>query len=195
MGGRFTSISDTNLRSADMILKREKEARTEACARLLMEHQRDLFRFIFCVVHSIPDAEDVLQQTAATIWEKFDEFDPHSNFPAWARTIARFKLLEFLRQKSQERLVFSDTLIALLAEERILARDEHQASLEALATCRKKLPQADQRLLQLCYDGTRTIQEAAGLVNRPVGSVYDSLSRIRRALYACVTRTLTRESC
>jgi RNA polymerase sigma-70 factor (ECF subfamily) len=171
----------------------EVESQADVCARLLMEHQRDLFRFIFSIVHSIPDAEDVLQQTAATIWEKFGDYEPCTNFAAWARSIARYKVLEFARRKNRERLVFSEPLMELLAEQPVAGVHEQQASLDALARCRKKLPQNDQQLLSLCYDGTRTIQDAARAVNRPVGSVYDSLTRIRRALYACVTRTLSSE--
>jgi RNA polymerase sigma-70 factor (ECF subfamily) len=89
--------------------------------------------------------------------------------------------------------MFSETLIELLADQPVARASQQEASLDALANCRQKLPASDQRLLSLCYDGTRTIQDAAQIVGRPVGSVYDSLTRIRRALYACVTRTLARE--
>jgi RNA polymerase sigma-70 factor (ECF subfamily) len=163
----------------------------DSFAKLLEENQRDLFRVIFCIVHSLPDAEDVFQQTSVAMWEKFDDFQPGTNFLAWARSIARFKALAFLRSKGRERICFSEELIEQIAAQDALPPAVDEAALLALASCQKKLSSSDQKLLSLCYGGSYTIYEAAESIGRPVGSVYVSLTRIRRALYGCIQRSLS----
>jgi RNA polymerase sigma-70 factor (ECF subfamily) len=158
--------------------------------QLLTQHKSQLFRFIFAMVHSLPDAEDVFQQAAITMWDKFVEFEPGSDFYAWACSVARFKSLDHLKAKGRQRLLFSEELLASVAQHDHWHPETQHAKLLALASCRNKLSSRDQQLLAACYGGQGNIRTAAEGVGRPVGSVYDSLSRIRRALYACIERTI-----
>jgi RNA polymerase sigma-70 factor, ECF subfamily len=65
--------------------------------------------------------------------------------------------------------------------------------LRALASCKEKLPENDRQLVELCYGRCETIREAAQQVGRPLGAVYESLWRIRRALHTCIQKTMARE--
>lgn len=160
---------------------------------LLTRYKGPLFRFVFSLVHSMPDAEDVFQQTAITLWDKFDDYEPGTDFFAWACSIARYKAMNYFQSKGRERLHFSEVLINQLATHDKWQTDMHDARLKALAACRRKLSERDQQLLADCYSGQGTIAEVSKRLGRPVGSVYDSLSRIRRLLYACIKRTLANE--
>lgn len=168
-------------------------SRDEEYVELLTRHRSQLFRLIFAMVHSLPDAEDIFQQAAITMWDKFGEFEAGSDFYAWASSIARYKSLDHLKARGRQRLVFSDALLDLVAQHDQWQPETQQAKLRALANCRNKLSTKDQQLLAICYGGQESIRESAESVGRPVGSVYDSLSRIRRALYACIERTLASE--
>jgi RNA polymerase sigma-70 factor, ECF subfamily len=170
-----------------------RRERDDQYVEMLTRHKSQLFRFIFAMVHSLPDAEDVFQQTAITMWDKFDEFQSGTDFYAWACSIARFKTLDFFKAKGRQRLHFSNELIEEIAQRNRWQPEVQQAKLRALASCRGKLSKNDQKLLAACYGEQKNIREAAQIMGRPVGSVYDSLSRIRRALYLCIKRTLTGE--
>lgn len=171
----------------------QREQRDALFVGLLNEHRGRVFRYIYCLVRSMPDAEDVFQQTAVTLWDKFEDFVAGTNFCTWACSIARFKALKFLESKGRQRLVFSEELMNEMVQNDDCLPEMHCARLSALASCRTKLSDADQRLLSTCYGSERSILEAATKIGRPVGSVYDSLSRIRRVLYACIERVLARE--
>jgi RNA polymerase sigma-70 factor, ECF subfamily len=171
----------------------DRPTREDEFIALLTQHKHQLFNLIFCMVQNLPDTEDVFQQTTMALWNKFDEFQIGTDFGAWASRVARYRALNFIRSKRRERVLFSEGLIAQLAECRFDSAEAQDARLRALATCREKLSQADQMLLSICYGRKGTIREAAKLIGRPVGSVYDSLSRIRSALYDCIARTLSRE--
>jgi RNA polymerase sigma-70 factor, ECF subfamily len=171
-----------------------RAASDEVFAQLLTQHSSQLFRLIFCMVHSLQDTEDLLQQATLAMWDKFGDFQPGTDFAAWGAQIARHKALNFLSSRGRQRLCFSQELVEELAQHEEPANDCQEARLKALASCRGKLSPDDQQLLARCYGGGGSIREAAKQIGRPVGSVYGSLSRIRHALLACIQRTLRSEA-
>ena len=171
----------------------QKSNRDDELVRLLTTHKRQLFGLIFALVHSVADAEDVFQQTCLVMWEKFDQFEPETDFVAWAGSIARFKAIDMLRARKRQRVQFSPTLLEQLAEQSQSRPEHYEARAEALEGCKEKLSSRDRQTLQACYEQGTTIKQAAAKLKRPVGSVYDSLSRIRRALLACIEHTLEKK--
>ena len=161
--------------------------------RLLTTHKRQLFGFVYGMVHTIVDAEDVFQQVSLVLWEKFDQFQPDTDFVAWATSIARFKAIDFLRAKQRERSHFSEGIIDQLADREIERSRQVEPRAQALELCREKLSEGDQQTLRACYEQGISIKQAAADLDRPVGSVYGSLTRIRRILWKCIERTVARE--
>src|SRR5262245_2939914 len=83
--------------------------------RLFLRHQNDLLRYILPLVGGLDDAQDVLQETAAALWRKFDRFDPRQPFLAWARQFARNEVL--MHHRRRRRYTFlTDELIDELAD-------------------------------------------------------------------------------
>jgi RNA polymerase sigma-70 factor (ECF subfamily) len=160
---------------------------------LLTLHQRRLYGFIYTLVPNPADAEDLLQQTSLVLWQKFAEFDLDRSFPAWACGIAHFLVLNHLREKRRSRIVFSDELIARLAETRQNREEANLADPVALAGCIEALSESDRKLIGLCYTTKHNIKSAAAALGRPVTSVYMSLVRVRRLLMDCVRRTNAEE--
>ena len=60
-----------------------------AFVRLLLEHQGALLRYILPLVGNLDDAQDVLQQTALALWQKFGQYDPSLPFLPFAATCLR----------------------------------------------------------------------------------------------------------
>jgi RNA polymerase sigma-70 factor (ECF subfamily) len=143
----------------------------------------------------MPDAEDVFQQTSVALWENYDQFTPGTNFGAWATSVARHRVAQFIRCKQRDRhSYFPDDVIDELAACPFAPPDVQEARLKALGECRKRLPAADQRLIALCYGGAGSIRDAANQIGRPVQTVYCSLTRIRARLRECIERRLAREA-
>lgn len=165
----------------------------EIFAELLARHRSQIFRLIFCMVHRLEDAEDVFQHAAMTMWEKFDTYQPNTNFAAWAATIARYKALDLLEAHGRAKVCPSTELVQQLARHEEPAAEYREARLGALADCRQRLAKPDQLLLRECYAGSESIAIAAGKMGRSPQSVYVSLRRIRRMLFECIQRKLATE--
>ena len=154
---------------------------------LYSRNQARLFRYVAALVPNLQDAEDVLSETAVTLWQEFHKFEPETNFLAWARRIAHFRVLDHYRHRS--RRLPEDILRSLVAE---MDRREAEADprLSFLSECRQGLSPSDQDILEQRYMDKLQVQELAGRLGRPVNSVSKSLGRIRRALLECIRRKM-----
>lgn len=164
-------------------------------AERLRPDQTRLYGYIHSLVRDLNDADDLFQQTTLVLWKKFGDFDRSRSFFAWACGIARLEVANFLRSRGRQKLYFSDDLNLLLIEaQEEMSNDELEDRRDALANCVEKLRQPDRDLLAECYGDTAGVNEAAGRRGRSSQSVYNSLRRIRRALFECVARVLGQET-
>lgn len=161
--------------------------------RAFATHEPAIRAFIRGLLPTRADADDVMQETAIVLWEKFEELRPGSDFRPWAFGIARFKVLAWLRDRRRDRLVLSEEAVALLADE--TARDEPRLARQraALEHCAGKLVPDQRALLFAAYQPDSRIQQLASTSGRTVAGFYQWLHRTRRLLLDCVRRELRRE--
>jgi RNA polymerase sigma-70 factor (ECF subfamily) len=164
-------------------------------ARRLRQNQTRLYGYIHALVRDLNDADDLYQQTALILWKKFAAFDATRSFFAWACGVARLEVANFLRTRARRRLYFSDDLSLLLLEaQEEMSNQELEDRRDALARCVEKLRPRDRELLAECYRDPAGVNGAADRLGRFSQSVYNSLRRIRRALFECIARALATES-
>ncbi len=137
------------------------------------------------------DVEEVLQQTAVALWEKFDEFDPQQEFLPWATRFAYFQVLNFRKELARTRLVYSEEVMKSLAETRAELSEELEERRAALRHCLAKLKTEDRSLLERRYAESLTVKSLAEESGRTVKSLYRRLDRIRELIATCIERDTT----
>jgi RNA polymerase sigma-70 factor, ECF subfamily len=166
--------------------------RSEEFAQLLSRCEKQLFSYILALVWNVQDAEDLYQQTAMTLWSKFDSFQPGTDFPRWAFATARLLTSNFQRTQRRHKEFLTPDLAATLADKQAaLPADACDAMGDALVKCMDRLSQPDRHLVQLCYGEEQSIKEIADRIGRPAQSTYNSLFRIRRALFDCIRQAIS----
>jgi RNA polymerase sigma-70 factor (ECF subfamily) len=154
--------------------------------------QARLYGYIHSLIPDINDTDDLYQQTALVLWNKFGQFDRSRDFFAWACGVARGEVANFARHRARQRLYLAADINLLLVEAHAEFADaERDDRRVALSLCVGKLPAPDRDLLAECYREPDGVFDAAGRRHRSIHSVYNSLRRIRKALYDCVNRTMT----
>jgi RNA polymerase sigma-70 factor (ECF subfamily) len=165
----------------------------DAFARELTRHQARLRGLIRCLLFNRQDVEDVWQDTNVLLLRKAADFRPGTDFWAWSSQVARYQVLTHCKKLKRDRLVFSDELLATLAEDlgnRGAEIDDRRTALDA---CLTKLPAPQRQLLELRYGPKSSIEEIAVSLERSAGSIRQTLFRIREALLACIERRLVTE--
>lgn len=166
-------------------------ATVEEVQRLFLRHAGVLRGFILGLLPDHNRAEDVFQELFLTITRKAGEFCSGTNFLAWARSIARLKVLEQLRaQQNVPHALDPETLeVLLLAAEE--AEDRWDERREALAHCLKQLAPRAREILELRYsDDFLPPPAIAARLSWSVNAVHVALSRARRFLQECTRRRL-----
>jgi RNA polymerase sigma-70 factor (ECF subfamily) len=172
------------------------ESRAAEFAALVTRHQGQLYGYVYALVQNSADADDLVQRTVLTLWRRFDQFEPDTDFAAWAWKTARYEVFNFLKTKNRSPLRFSDALVSQLAN-RAGSTDPDRGQADraaALASCVEALPPTDRQLVLDRYQGDQQVQGLAAQLGRSTQSVSNSLARIRRALFQCIQRRLAQES-
>lgn len=164
--------------------------------RLLMQHRSALYGFIFACVHNHADAEDIFQNVSVAVTESIDRLTHEAGFLAWAREIARRRVLAHRRSVRREHPVAPE-FIQRLAEAADRVEHMRPAGVEraALTACLESLPPESRRLIVMRYDGSAlSAEDLAGRFGRSVQAIYAMIKRIKAALRECVERRLALEA-
>jgi RNA polymerase sigma-70 factor (ECF subfamily) len=169
-------------------------ADTEAYLRLLTQHDRWLATYVYSLVASATDAQDILQEVKVTMWKQFSKFEPGTNFRAWARKIATNQILNYRRAvKKLPNTQLEEEFIEAVAAEIDRRADVLDLKTDALRICLRKLPEAHRKIVVWRYYEDWGVEEIAAKSERTVEAVYRLLSRIRTVLNECVSRQLTQQ--
>jgi len=160
-------------------------------AQELAAAQRTLYAYIFSIVPSRFDADDLLQNTNKTVLRKGSEAAEVRHFLAWAKQVAYYEILAWKKTKARDRHLFlhqpllNQSLINQPdhAEENVL---QNAQELTALDQCKKELKAADQAILSKRYEQGMKASDIAACTGRNENSIRQQLFRIRNRLLKCI---------
>lgn len=160
---------------------------------LLTSSQSSVYAYICSLVFDSNVATDLLQETNLTLWRKRAEFEPGTNFAAWAYRVAYFKVLSYRRNLSRDMHLFDDELLDYLAERQSVRMEVGDRRHEALRGCMKKLSEPHRKLVQERYMTGGSVQVLAEKHGRTTAVISQTLYRIRCALLECIGAKLSME--
>ncbi len=160
---------------------------------LLISHYYQIHGFILTMVPNRTDAEDILQNTVMQMWERFEDFQPGTNFQAWALTLAKYQVLTHRKKNQRSKIRFSENTLDLLAEESVWVSQQVNDRHEALQICMKKLTSKDRDLLNLKFNSSYSVKQLAHKMEVSINVIYRQLSRVKGLLLDCIDRTLAQQ--
>jgi RNA polymerase sigma-70 factor, ECF subfamily len=157
---------------------------------LLMANQLRLYAFIRAQVLSLDDAEEVLQQTSAILWEKYSTLQDEEDFARLACKVARLVVLKHFRNTNRIKPLLSEIASEALLENLTAQSLTIDARQEALTECLKELPPRGRRLVSQVYLEGDSVKNIAARLGRSAPSIYRALDQIRLALFHCIQKRL-----
>jgi RNA polymerase sigma-70 factor (ECF subfamily) len=153
---------------------------------LFLRSEREVFRYVSALVPNVSDAEDIVQQTAVALWERFDAYDPAQPFTPWACRFALNKARQWIERHQRWRALLDNGLAEELARRGEELRPEIESRLRRLEGCVGLLPDDQRNLVEGYYYRREEIDQLAARTGRTAASTYKALQRIRQTLQACV---------
>jgi len=169
------------------------DSRHEMFLRLYAAHEPALRAFVRSLVPMVADANDVMQEVAVVLWQKFGEYATSEDFRRWAFGVARFKVLAWHRDRMRDRHIFGTDLTELLATEAEIDASRLERQREALRLCLEKLPADQRQLVDTAYAPGSRIEELARRTGQTAMALYKRLHRIRMALVECTRHVMLKE--
>jgi RNA polymerase sigma-70 factor (ECF subfamily) len=158
---------------------------------LFTKCQTRIQAFIRTLVHDSAQADDVFQSTSLVLWRSFATFRRDAEFLPWALGTARHQVLVHWRTQRRDRHVFSEALLADLADSTAAAVETAEARMAALEACIATLSDRQRELIRLFYGENQAAGAIASRWGRTVHAVYKALKVMRKALLDCVTKKLS----
>ena len=164
----------------------DKQTARRRFLSLFLRSEREVFRYVAVLVPNVADAEDIVQETALALWEKFDAYDPNQPFTPWACRFALNKARQWIERHQRWQALLESGLAEELARRREELRPELEGRLKHLEGCLKRLPDEQRSLVEGYYYRRDTIEKLAAGSSRTVAATYKTLQRVRQALQACI---------
>ena len=176
----------------DSELTRLRSGDVEAAAALMERYQHRLYRYLLRLVHQPDAAEDLFQQTWVRVMERIASYNPELKFDGWLFALAHNLAVDYLRRYRPESLdeplpsgdLRSEVIAgsARSALEQLLERERAGGLAEAVA----ELPFSFREVLTLRFEEEMQLEEIAGVLALPLGTVktrlHRALKHLRRTL-------------
>jgi RNA polymerase sigma-70 factor, ECF subfamily len=168
------------------------DLRAQKFVSLLTSHQGKIYAYILSLVVNYSDADDIMQEASSMMWHKFGEFEPGTDFLAWAVTIAYYRVLEFRRHKKRRsQIQLSERLVAELHKNASKTMKDISVYNEHLRRCIHKLRTRDIELVRLRYWEDLDVKAISARIGRTSRNIYYELSRIQELLLRCIRRSIS----
>lgn len=161
----------------------------EEFARLFLEVERDLYRYVCALLPRPQDVQDVLQETALALWQCFDAYDPSRSFLPWALRFALNKARQHARREGRLSLLLRDDVLAeKIAREQESNRSACEDQCHRLRDCLSKLPPRQAGIVRAYYWNQESAETVASKESCSLDAFYKRLQRTRLLLMDCIQR-------
>jgi len=145
-------------------------------ARLVADHHRVLYRYAYRLTGSIPDAEDLTQQTFLVTQQKVGQLRDATKVRSWLFSVLRSCFLKSRRKKSP--LPLASLEADVQAPDELLPHTD-EIDRERIQAAINELPDDFRLVLVMFYFQECSYKEIAEELDTPMGTVMSRLSRAK----------------
>lgn len=162
-----------------------------AAFRLLYERTRPgLHNMVVRLVDDEDEAHEIVQLSFVKAWQKLHELRDHAAFSGWLRRVATNVLRDHWRRTNRFEELPGDDAIGALQDDSPGAADilVERERMDHLSDAVAQLPPMFRLPVVLHYLDDRSVEEVAGILDVPRGTVLSRLSRARVRLRDALLR-------
>jgi len=147
--------------------------------------------FIGSAIPDFHEAEDMLQEVAVVVAEKFSDYDRERPFIGWAIGIAKHKIIDHgRRKKTQANILVDSEVLAHVADAYEEMDGQFERMKPALDLCIKALQGRSRHLFEMRYKSEFTPKQIANKLGQSTNAIYIQLHRVRDSLGKCIRKRL-----
>lgn len=166
----------------------------DTIVKVLVAGRGKMIAYILTLTQDLHASEDVYQTVLMRALRDCDKIDGPEHLMNWARRVARNATIDGLKSAGRHAVSLDTDVLAMLESDwERLDADAPTAMSEVLGDCLEELSPQARELVRLRFAEDLTVKQVADRVDRPLSSVYVSMSRIYKKLSRCVEGKLAEE--
>ncbi|MBQ7345581.1 MAG: RNA polymerase sigma factor [Oscillospiraceae bacterium] len=169
-------MSDKDSHQYERSLKGDDDALVE----LVYTYSDALIRFVYCYVQDAATAEDIMEDTIATLIMKNKRSIDGDKLHGYLYKIARNKAIDHLRKR--RRLVPLEDVENVLTSGDLETDHFRRARNETVYVCMQGLPEQYREILHLTYFEGFSPQEISQILHKSIKQIYNLHDRAKRTL-------------
>jgi RNA polymerase sigma-70 factor (ECF subfamily) len=176
------STESEQIASDEMLLKSVAVGDKAAMHIIFARHRTRVLRFIQRTVRNPGIAEDLVSQVFLDVWRSANKFESRSRVSTWLISIARFKAINSLRERTCENI--DQDVVREIAD----AGDTPEVALDRketngiLLACINNLSPAHREIIDLIYYREKSVGEVSEIVGIPHATVKSRIFYARKQL-------------
>ena len=161
---------------------------------LLTAHQGVIQAYLNTLLPGDSEVSDIVQKANLVLWNKRNNFEPGTNFKAWALSIAYWEARAWMTTRKRKGwLIYNEDLVDAVTERFVSgagSKLEPSESVDALRLCLAKLRESDRLAIMNHYQHDKSIAECSEVLGRSREAIKSTLFRSRAALKRCIRSQL-----
>jgi len=154
----------------------------------LLQRRRLVFGFIYALTRDVEATEEIFQDVSLAVLEESARETEVPRFLAWVCQVARHRVSDYYRKRSQQEPVSSHMAeaVALVFEHNEESPEEAARRIRGLLECVENLPARQREIIELRYRHRKPIGQVASNVGWKADAVKVALAKIRKSLLECL---------
>lgn len=169
--------------------------RSELYQEVMARYQKKLYSYIYRLVGSREETEDILQNVFLKVYKNLKKFDCRKKFSSWIYRIAHNEAVNFLKRRNRKHFVSWEDIVtggikmeAQSEEKSPIDQWIQSESEEELKVALSRLEPKYQQILRLRYFSDFSYEEIARKIKKPVNTVGTLINRAKIKLAEIVQK-------
>lgn len=176
--------------SIDEVLKRVKAGESDAYAIVVWEYSPRIHAYFASRLSDPQAVEDLAQETFIAGFQNLHRFRGDAAFSTWLTSIARHKMLDYLRRRGTKTNAIAqlryELLVSTMDPFDHFNSEEQQRQITKMKSCLQELSPTIRSLVASRYLEGESVNSLAERLSRTVASIHSTLFRARRQLRLCM---------
>ncbi|MDF2820006.1 MAG: polymerase [Clostridiales bacterium] len=161
------------------ILEIVRNGNKQEYSKIVVNFQKQLFYYVFCIVNNTQDAEDILQETFVIAFNKLNQYRRHTSFSAWLYRIAKNLSLDTLK-KRKKIIPYERDEMENMIENCSLTVTTNEGYDEKVSEVLKRLTFDEKNILLLRIHQEKTYEEIALIINKGQSTTRKQYERAKK---------------